>query len=376
MIDKYVKQIDFDVKFKVNRKSIEDVRKMLEESSINLIDNNALQDTFKDINKEFDNLSIVKNGLVSDKDLDKLRLNFNTYKETLFKIEEISKEIEEVSMFSRDKETLKYLKAELSKLQNVKDEFEGVKTSNIAQVGSIIGTGIKSTLASLFSSFVDSIKTVFSDAISELKTIASYDITSSSFFNKDAVSMYAGYGLTGSSAYGMSKALKSQHFSSIDEFLENLPFMNEEQLNYMREIAEISKESYEEDAALSKELQEFTKEYDLFKREIQKSALEFLAKNKDTIKTFMEVSMKALQGILDVLSGIFSIFSDAKTRSTSERQQAVADILGVSTSVFNNSNKTTNISIDNTFNGVGKQDQSWLSNSGQMTYQQIIAALK
>ena len=55
----------------------------------------------------------------------------------------------------------------------------------------------------------------------------------------------------------------------------------------------------------------------------------------------------------------------------------MADILGItSTSTTTNTTNNKQVKIDNTFNGVGKADQSWLTNVGQMTYLPIIQALK
>lgn len=257
---------------------------------------------------------------------------------------------------------------------------EWIKNLNdMTKKGNQAFSKIESYIKNFATKTINAITNFVTEAIHEMKEMASWDLQNSLIFNQDAADMYMQTGLQGADAYGFNKALETQGFGSFDEFITALPFMNEQQLEYMKEIAEINAEQYEQDLEVAAEFQKFQVEYDKFRQELQKSIIDFFMDNKETI-------MKILQGIIDFLGLIFNvvdaileIFSGPNERTSEERKQATADILGVSSSTLTNHNTTnnnSNVNINNTFNGVGKQDQSWLANTGQMTYQQIIEYLK
>ena len=238
---------------------------------------------------------------------------------------------------------------------------------------------MQNKIADFASKAKEAIINFVNDAIESMQEMATWDLQNSKVFNQDVVDMYIQTGLQGADAYGMSKALETQGFGNMDDFIEAMPFMNQEQLEYMQEIAEINAKQYEEDLEVARAFQEFQVEYDKFKQELQKSLIDFFMENKDTIMTILEGLMNFLGAILNVVDDIFRLFSDPRERSEQEKKQATADILGVSSSTLTNNNttnNTSNVNVNNTFNGVGQQDQSWLANTGQMTYQQVIEALK
>lgn len=409
MADSYVKTLTLNLRTLFDRKStgqveewIDDIKKSTKE--IKWIDDNAFKQAADKIKADFNNLEIVKQGLIQGEDLERVRQAYQEQQENLAKIEVLKKEIAEIEMFDKDNELLDELQQKLVELQqkteqlqqsesndedsgngsffgSFKESFDEllVQASDMNAAGKNAFNNMQRKIEDFATKAKDAIIDFVNDAIEAMQDMAAWDLQNSKVYNQDAVNMYMQTGLQGANAYGMSKALETQGFSSMDDFIEAMPFMNQEQLAYMQEIAEINKEQYAEDLEVALAFQEFQVEYDKFKQELQKSLIDFFMENKDTIMTILEGMMNFLGAILNVVDGIFGLFSSAKERSEEKKKQVTADILGVSSSTLTNNNttnNTSNVNVNNTFNGVGQQDQSWLANTGQMTYQQVIEALK
>lgn len=410
MADSYVKTLTLNLRTLFDRKStgqveewIDDIKRSVED--IQWIDDNAFEQVANKIKENFDNLEIVKQGLIQGEDLERIRQAYQEQQENLAKIEILKKEIAEIEMFDKDNELLDELTQKLAELQqkaeqlqqsDSNDDEDGgnnsffgsfkesfnellVQASDMNAAGKNAFNNMQRKIEDFATKAKDAIINFVNDAIEAMQDMATWDLQNSKVFNQDAVNMYMQTGLQGANAYGMSKALETQGFGSMDDFIEAMPFMNQEQLAYMQEIAEINKEQYAEDLEVALAFQEFQVEYDKFKQELQKSLIDFFMENKDTIMTILEGIMSFLDAILNVVDGIFGLFSSAKERSEEKKKQVTADILGVSSSTLTNNNttnNTSNVNVNNTFNGVGQQDQSWLANTGQMTYQQVIEALK
>ena len=409
MADSYVKTLTLNLRTLFDRKStgqveewIDDIKQSVED--IQWIDDNAFKQVANKIKTDFNNLEVVKQGLIQGEDLERVRQAYQEQQENLAKIEILKKEIAEIEMFDKDNELLDELQQKLAELQqkteqlqqsesndedsgngsffgSFKESFDEllVQASDMNAAGKNAFNNMQRKIEDFATKAKDAIIDFVNDAIEAMQDMATWDLQNSKVFNQDAVNMYMQTGLQGANAYGMSKALETQGFGSMDDFIEAMPFMNQEQLAYMQEIAEINKEQYAEDLEVALAFQEFQVEYDKFKQELQKSLIDFFMENKDTIMTILEGMMNFLGAILNVVDGIFGLFSGARERSEEKKKQVTADILGVSSSTLTNNNttnNTSNVNVNNTFNGVGQQDQSWLANTGQMTYQQVIEALK
>ena len=409
MADSYVKTLTLNLRTLFDRKStgqveewIDDIKQSVED--IQWIDDNAFKQVANKIKTDFNNLEVVKQGLIQGEDLERVRQAYQEQQENLAKIEILKKEIAEIEMFDKDNELLDELQQKLAELQqkteqlqqsesndedsgnnsffgSFKESFDEllVQASDMNAAGKNAFNNMQRKIEDFATKAKDAIIDFVNDAIEAMQDMAAWDLQNSKVYNQDAVNMYMQTGLQGANAYGMSKALETQGFGSMDDFIEAMPFMNQEQLAYMQEIAEINKEQYAEDLEVALAFQEFQVEYDKFKQELQKSLIDFFMENKDTIMTILEGMMNFLGAILNVVDGIFGLFSSARERSEEKKKQVTADILGVSSSTLTNNNttnNTSNVNVNNTFNGVGQQDQSWLANTGQMTYQQVIEALK
>ena len=409
MADSYVKTLTLNLRTLFDRKStgqveewIDDIKQSVED--IQWIDDNAFKQVANKIKTDFNNLEVVKQGLIQGEDLERVRQAYQEQQENLAKIEILKKEIAEIEMFDKDNELLDELQQKLAELQQKTEQLQQsesndedggngsffgsfkesfnellVQASDMNAAGKNAFNNMQRKIEDFATKAKDAIIDFVNDAIEAMQDMATWDLQNSKVFNQDAVNMYMQTGLQGANAYGMSKALETQGFGSMDDFIESMPFMNQEQLAYMQEIAEINKKQYAEDLEVALAFQEFQVEYDKFKQELQKSLIDFFMKNKDTIMTILEGIMSFLDAILNVVDGIFRLFSGARERSEEKKKQVTADILGVSSSTLTNNNttnNTSNVNVNNTFNGVGQQDQSWLANTGQMTYQQVIEALK
>lgn len=346
---------------------------------------------FDSVKSEFKDLQSVKLGLFDEKELSNAKKAFEDFKKKEFEIQKLKKVISEISMFDKDNAHLKELQATLDKLESTDDEdkkdtfSDGFKdafnewkkdTLSMSNAGREAFNSMSRAISNFASKALNSIKNFVSNAIKEIKKIASWNISESNIYNSEAVEMYLQTGLQGSSAYAMKSALESQNFSSMDEFYEAMPFMTKQQLEYMKETAEISKKDYDNSLETSMKFQEFSKEYTLFKKELQSEFIEFFTENSDTIRSFLDITIKAMEGLIKFFGWIGKFFSEGYERSDAQRKQATADILGINSSTNISNNNSRSVNVSNTFNGVAKTDESWLTNTGQMTYQQIIQALK
>ena len=234
---------------------------------------------------------------------------------------------------------------------------------------------MKSKISKFAKDALKAIKDFVSDAIKELNEMAKWS-QNSNVYNSEKVSLQLQTGLQGNELYGLSKALETQGFNSMDDFYEAMPYMTKQQLDYMKEIMDIESKNYNNGIENAEKIQSFQKEYAEFKKEMQSELISFFMENKDAIKTFLDIGIKAMEITVKALGWMLKRFSSGHERSDSERKQAVADILGVSsTAITNNTNNSRTVSVNNTYNGVGKTDQTWLANTGQMTYRQVIEAL-
>lgn len=421
MKESYTKQLVLSLKTQLDNNSYREVTKEFDKlSKVSLLDTKALQknlDDFKRIVSEDEDLSIMKKILPEEQ--------YNQFVERMAKAKELTYEIKQLqtakdvglSSGTFSEENLRTIDTKLKALKSVqkqnedaqeavekaskkksfsetisdeaKEGFEGFKdaynewlkdSKNMQSFGKNAFTSIKGKiingLSKMISNIQESMKQLISDALEELSKMASY-ATDSAVYSSEASSMYQNYGLTGSDAYAMSKALSATGIGSIETLISDpLIQQNQELLENFQKQYEMAKTTYEHDVEVAKEYQQFQTEMSQLKQELQNEVIDFFMGNKETIITFLHTTISVLKALLTAVAAIVNIFSDSYERSSYERQQATADILGVSSSSSSTYNSSTNLNINNTFNGVDKSDQSSLANVGQLTYQQVITALK
>ena len=129
MADSYVKTLTLNLRTLFDRKStgqveewIDDIKQSVEE--IQWIDDNAFKQVANKIKADFNNLEIVKQGLIQGEDLERVRQAYQEQQENLAKIEILKKEIAEIEMFDKDNELLDELKQKLAELQQKTEQLQ------------------------------------------------------------------------------------------------------------------------------------------------------------------------------------------------------------------------------------------------------------
>lgn len=248
-----------------------------------------------------------------------------------------------------------------SDFKNFKTDFsQAIKSESISA-----GTAMGNAAAMLISKAASAAKKLFEDAWSEMN-----DMMSQSYLtNKTTWENLTTYGMSSSESYGFEQA-KSM-LGITDE--EQLYRMSDTQKQMFSEVMEKYTARYQElvDSGYFDKMLEFQVEYQEFQQDLKLEVVEFFMEHKDTIVKLMDFTMDFFEFIMDSLDWLVDHFGGEGTSDYS-RQSTLSDI--INNASYDNS-KTTNVKIDNTFNNVSKSDQSWLSNAGEMTYQQTIKAL-
>lgn len=206
------------------------------------------------------------------------------------------------------------------------------------------------------------LQNIFKEAWKELGNMIDYSRLS----NAETRELAFQYGFSGSQAYGYKQAMGMMGFKS----QEDLMYATPEEASKFQELMSKYTEKYSQlyDSGFFEEYRDFQIEMQDFKQEMTMEVVKFFMENKDLIKTGMRAIMELAKTALSILSWLTNLF--AHERTSEERISATSDIINSYGSTNN-----TNIKIDNTFNNVSQEDQTWLANAGQMTYEQVIKAL-
>ena len=334
----------------------------------------------KDIQSEFDKLHI--NELVSDKTKQQFKQQYVDMKTNLEKIKLLKQTISEIKMFSGDsaKQGLNEMQKELTNLQRKQKQYEMQEVGNnirdALKPDGELGSKIQDAFKKLASKIGDFFKSMFKDALNTITEMASYDLQNSLFMNTEAREQALTYGLSNAQNYALSQVKEEMGISSD----EDLMWMNDAQQEKFAERIGYYTDKYDtlNQSGFFKTWQDFQYSWKEFKTEFAMEIATFFVENKDTIKSTLKALMEVLKGLTKVIEFIVKQFGGSNERTATEKAAATMDIINnYSGSTYDNNNsKNTNIKIDNTFNNVAKTDQTWLSNAGQMTYQQIIEAMK
>lgn len=209
-------------------------------------------------------------------------------------------------------------------------------------------------------SIADTIVNSFVDGIREMKNMLEYSQLSSSHTRELAFR----YGFSSSQSYGWDKALRAVGL----EGEEDLFYANTQELKQFREAFEKYSNYYSQlyDSGFFEKMQEYQFEMNDFRNEIQMQVVKFFMENKDTIKAGMQGILTIAEVVVRGFSWLVSLIGDRQYATTSD----IINQWGTS------STKNNNVNINNTFNGVGKEDETWLANAGTLSYQQVIQSLK
>lgn len=230
--------------------------------------------------------------------------------------------------------------------------------------GEDFGKNVAKELTNVFDNAWDSLKNLLSDSWKEFQNMLDY----STLANARTRELAFTYGFTGSQAYGYDKALSAMGMSNIEDLYFAEDWQKEKFYDIMTKNAECYEELY--DSGFFQDSMDFQYEMQELKQEMMLEIVQFFMDNKDLIKSGMMAILDLNKFVISALGWIVKYLGSGE-RSSSERLAASSDIINS----YSSSNRNTSVKIDNTFNNVAKEDQTWLSNAGQMTYEQVIQAL-
>lgn len=219
---------------------------------------------------------------------------------------------------------------------------------------------LKSSGKKIADTITSAITKAFTDSIKEMKSMLEFSQLSS----KKTRDLAFGYGFSSAEAYGWTQALKMTGLE--DE--EDLFYANQQELAQFREAFEKYSNKYSElyDAGFFETMQDFKFEMADFKQELTMEVIEFFMHNKELIKTGMKGMIMAAEILLKMFAWLVEAFG------TTNDALSTSDVISQYSDVKNSS---TNVSVNNNFNGISKSDESWLSDMGNLTYAQVIEAL-
>lgn len=210
---------------------------------------------------------------------------------------------------------------------------------------------VNQTFKSVFG-FSISIRDNFKDIFQNVKSMtdmysgmATYSTGSSLITNAAARNVQMQYGLSAGAAYGFDRARQMLGVQSDEDLL----YMNESQRALFSSYMQRSQEFYNEmeSSGVLQDIQEMQLEFALFKEELSREFLTFLANNKDEI-------MSILRGVLDVTKWILNGITSIVTLGSNSTSLSDA----VSTNSYRTTNKTVNVTMTNNATGViSDQDQ-------------------
>lgn len=257
---------------------------------------------------------------------------------------------------STTRELTKYMRELIGSNKSLAKEFDPKFKDNFAMSTEVMIGNLKSQfldkISGLAQSFLTGIGNVFKDAWNELNTMMQSSLLTNANTRENAFN----YGFSASESYGFDKAKQMLGIQSE----EDLWYMNDTQKNKFQEIMTKYAEKYEElyNSGFFDKYLEYQIEMEEFKLDMQMEIIEFFMENKNTIKEFMELSMDAMEFIVDALSWLMNFFGGSEQTSDEEKIANINDIIAGYSS---NTIVSQSFNNNNTFNGTtDSQKQAYL----------------
>lgn len=233
---------------------------------------------------------------------------------------------------------------------------------NVEAIRKLLNKEFKMQISSIGKNFLSSLSNVFKSAWEQFN-----DTFKSSFLTNAATRANVfGYGFSMAESYGFEQAKQLLGIQSE----EDLWYMNDAQKTQFQNIMTKYAERYSMlyDSGFFNDYLDYQIAMEEFKLDVQTEIIEFFMANKDTIKTFMTYSIKALEVIVNAISWIADRFNPGV--SVEAKTANINDIVngGGTRNVINQT-----FSNNNTFNGTtDSQKQAYLD----MLSAQMIEAKK
>lgn len=265
-----------------------------------------------------------------------------------------------------DIETLKELKEMLDDLAESTKPAE-----NVSVVRKLMKDKLGDMLESIGDALTDFFKDTFKAAKERIFDMASYDLENSLFANSSAREQALKYGIMDPAQnYALTQAMSELNMNSEEDLMFMGPARQEkfaERMGYWSgKYTELANKDF------FNTIQTFQLEWSEFKYGMEIGMIEFFVQNKDTIKQVMEAGIQFMEGTLLLLASILDFLQIE--RFESQRNAASMEIVRNYTGGTN----MTNVNINNTLNPSSQvlTDKQMLSQAGQLSYTQLIEALK
>lgn len=260
--------------------------------------------------------------------------------------------------------------------ENFKDTIEEFK-KNFKTLHPIISdfiSTISKTFTKTFKSIFNDIKKGVLDAFDPTEGIASYDMGTSLFMNRQARERSMRYGLSAGQTYALTTTMGMLGMNE-----EDLMWMNAGQKEKFNEMMTKYNAFYDEmqSSGVMQKVQEAQLEVKMLKEDLKNSFLLWIAENKDVIKNTLTAIMEFLKVIATVVGGVFNLMNFSKWGSGSSALSA-DELNNTYNSSSNNINLTSNVNQTNNISSEAdaKDVMDTLSNSNIKRYRQAIEAYK
>lgn len=313
------------------------------------------ESSVKEIDKLFDSFRKIK-VFGGDEGIAKMRSQFDDYstrRSSLQQAQQMLGDYRAVKGKGADyndattTQLIEYMKELIASNEQLAEEFgTNVKTdlemSSEVMVGNLKAQFLDK-LSGLADSFLSSIGNLFKEAWSELDTMLQNSLLSNANTRENAFT----YGFSASESYGFDKAKQMLGIQSE----EDLMYMNDTQKSKFEEVMTKYSEKYGTlyDSGFFDKYLEFQIEMEEFKLDMQMEIIEFFMANKGTIKKFMELSMNAMEFIVEALGWLMDFFGGSEQTTDEDKLSNINDIIGGYTS--NSTNVSQSFNNNNTFNG-------------------------
>ena len=311
--------------------------------------------SLKELDELFDSFRKIK-VFGGDEGIAKMRSQFDDYYTRRSSLQQAQQMLDEYRAMKgkgadyndvTTKQLIEYMKELIGSNKQLAEEFGKNVKSELEMSSEVMVGNLKAQfldkLSSLASSFLSSIGNVFKEAWGELDTMLRSSLLSDANTRENIFS----YGFSASESYGFDKAKQMLGIQSE----EDLMYMNETQRSKFAEVMTKYSEKYNAlyNSGFFDKYLEFQIEMEEFKLDMQMEIIEFFMGNKDTIKKFMELSMSAMEFIVEALDWLMDFFGRSKQTTDEDKLSNINDIISSYTS--NSINISQNFNNNNTFNG-------------------------
>lgn len=232
------------------------------------------------------------------------------------------------------------------------------------------GTKVADKLTKGFSSLGNSLKTAIKNAFvsawEELGNLKNYSTLS----NPRTRELALGYGLSSAQAYGYDTALNMMGFSSFEDVISGSAVEKQKFYDAFTKYTEKYNELY--DQGFFDKYTAFQADLADLKQELTLTLVEFMIDNKDLIVEGFNAFIEFAKFGIEALTWIVKLLGGESDKANLAESREIINSYAVNNS---NSNRTTNVKIDNTFNDVGKQSSNELTSIGQIILAPLLESL-